>query len=204
MFKIIKNNFCSLFFVFFFSVGIIPYVYGSSFGYDIKSAQKSKNAQTALDIFKSKCEDRSTNMKEIDEAYKALIKAVKISNKADVLSQKKFFDDFKEDFYGDISMSVEQQKDIEATQMALLKVMKARHKVYAKVIDALYKLAKTDRNYYKIKKSDVIDKAQKRYENLKTDVSDADGKFFSSKQILNDKLQTIRNGDNIFTRYFSS
>jgi hypothetical protein len=73
---------------------------------------KSKITDASRAVFLSKCNDRNRDIKEVYKAYKTYRKIVKISNKARIIVEKNFFEDFKEDYYK--YMSREQQKDIEA------------------------------------------------------------------------------------------
>lgn len=201
MFKIFKNKVYVLFFVFFFSLVSTMYVYGSPYGYSAKADAKSKITSDAQYALISKCKDRSTDMKEIAKSYKVYKEALKISTKADMVSAKSWYDDFKEDFYED--MSLEQQKDMESAYVAFIKAKKVYNKTLNAISSAAYKLAKVDRSYYKVKKSVAdykIEKAKKHYDKMKESLNVAVAELNVASSLLLSKREVICAGDNIFTR----
>jgi hypothetical protein len=74
-------------------------VYGSSLAYFHKKVVKSGISWESHKLFISKCEDYSTDMKEISKAYKMCKEALKIATKAKMASEENWFNDFKEDYY---------------------------------------------------------------------------------------------------------
>lgn len=202
MFKIFKNKACSLFFVFFFSLVSTMYIYGSYQGYAVKANAKLKIVSDAQDALISKCKDRNTDMKEIVKAHKAYKEALRISTKADIVYQEKCYNDFKEDFYED--MSLEQQKDMESAYVAFIKAKKVYNKTLNAISSAAYKLAKVDRSYYKVKKSVAdykIEKAKKHYDKMKESLNVAVAELNTASDLLFSKKEAIQAGDNnIFTR----
>jgi hypothetical protein len=111
-----------------FSFAMPMYVYSSPQGLSIKAMDKLKINSDAQSAFLSKCEDRSTNIKEVKNAYKAYRKALSTCTKANIICEKKWFNDFKEDFYED--MSKKQQKDLEAAYKAVIKGIKVQSKAF--------------------------------------------------------------------------
>jgi peptide methionine sulfoxide reductase MsrA len=180
---------------------IIQHVYGSPQGYAIKATEKGRISSLAFNTLISRCEDRNTDMEEINKAYKAYKETIKISNKADIVCEKKFFDFFKEDYYEYISKA--QQKDVEAAYRAVIRAMKAEQKAFEGVADAAYKLAKTDRSYYKIKKTTAdyrIEKAKKHFDKIREILDVVISERNAAKNLLFFKQDNIKKGDNIFTR----
>jgi tetratricopeptide (TPR) repeat protein len=177
------------------------YVYSSPQGLSIKAMDKLKINSDAQSAFLSKCEDRSTNIKEVKNAYKAYRKALSISTKANIICKKKWFNDFKEDFYED--MSKEQQKDLEAAYKAVIKGIKVQSKTFITSARAVYKLAKTDRSYYKVKKTTAdyrIEKAKKRFNKTKEALKIINNQQTEAVNFLFLKKDAISKEDNIFTR----
>jgi peptide methionine sulfoxide reductase MsrA len=201
VFKIFKNSGYILFVIFFFSLVITTCIYGSPQGYAIKANEKGRITSLAFDALVSKCEDHNTDMKEIEKAYKEHKEAIKISNKADIICEEKFFNSFKEDYYE--YMSREQQKDIEVAYRAVIRTMKAEQRAFGAVCDAMYKLAKVDRSYYQTKKSSAnhrIEKAKKHFDKVRKILDIVIPEHNAAKDLLFSKEDTIKEGDNIFTR----
>jgi intein/homing endonuclease len=179
----------------------IQHVYGSPQGYVLKESEKSKITAAAYDVFLSQNSDFHVSIKDVYKSYKEYRKANKISNKAKILVEKKFFEDFKEDYYEYISL--EQQKEIEAAYRAVIRAKKAADRVFENEIKALYKLGKVKRNHYKNKESGTdykIEKAKKHFDAVCKAYDIAIAKVLAAENIYIAKAKIIGEGDNIFTR----
>jgi hypothetical protein len=71
------------------------------------------------------------------------------------------------------------------------------------MINAAYKLAKANRSYYKIKKATAdyrIEKAKKHLDKVDKGLENAISKNKATREIFFSKEDTIKEGDNIFTK----
>jgi len=185
-----------LLFIFFFSN-----VYGGYCRYSWEWLEKSAITSEARKTFISKCDDVNVLIEDLTNSYKAYKKAFKISEKAYLVLCKKEHDNFKEDYFKDISRA--QQKDVESCYKALIKNYKADQRALEAEIDASYKLAKANKSYYKIKKATAdyrIEKAKKHYDEVKKIRDNSFRDITVTQNILNSKKKVIAAGDNIFTR----
>jgi hypothetical protein len=185
-----------LLFIFFFSN-----VYGGYCRYSWEWLEKSAITSDARKMFTSKCNDVNVPIEDLTKSYKAYKKAFKISEKAYLVLCKKEHDNFKEDYFKDISRA--QQKDIESSYKVLIKSYKADQKALEAETDASYKLAKANKSYYKIKKATAdyrIEKAKKHYDEVRKIRDNSLRDITVTQNILNSKKKVIASGDNIFTR----
>ncbi|MDR2644629.1 MAG: hypothetical protein LBB44_01420 [Endomicrobium sp.] len=176
------------------------HVAASESGYAIRANEQSRIAHEAFYEFSSKCQDKDIEIKEVCEAYKTYKKAVKTSNRTNILVEEKRFEGFKEDYYPE--MSKVQRKDIESAYRAYIRAIKADQKAVEAEHCAIYNVAKADRNC-KISKTGSDKKIAKARECLKKMKKRREVAYTQRKaayDIYVPKMQIIREGDNIFTR----
>jgi hypothetical protein len=149
--------------------------------YDDMVKEKRKIVDNLAEIFTSKCNDRSTNMKDIRKIYREYKKVLSVCIKKELLYKKEshkrnlyFYKDNKEEKTS-TQLSKKQLKeclkDVKIAFKHHMRVAKAeRNAVYAD-IDAEYNLAKANRNYYRIKEgkdintiAEKIKKFEKQFE----------------------------------------
>jgi hypothetical protein len=100
-------------------------------------------------------------------------------------------------------MSKEQQKDIETAYKAVVKAKKREQKAIEAVTDASYKWGKVTRSYCKNKTTNAdykIEKAKKHHDKVTRKLDVVISEHNAARDLLLSKEDTIREGDNFFTR----
>ncbi|MDR1259798.1 MAG: hypothetical protein LBJ68_00215 [Endomicrobium sp.] len=163
----LKGKYCVLFSVFFIFLSLIevPYTHSDN-SVSNETTQETKtekkiNFSTIYDEFVSKCIDLSVDAKGIKESYQKYMKALKKYIKEGILHEKKYFKNIKKNYYKYISK--EEQKEIERVTRNYIQAIETRNKMFISVSNAVYELAKADRNKSPNAKYE-IEKAEKNFD----------------------------------------
>ncbi|MDR1259797.1 MAG: hypothetical protein LBJ68_00210 [Endomicrobium sp.] len=139
-----------LFSIFFISLSLIavPYTHSdnsvSNETTQETGTKKEINSDITCDEFLAKSKDLSVNIKEVKEAYKKYIKALKERNEERALNRKKYLKNVKKDYYKYISKK--HQKELERVTKNYLQTLKMKNKMFKEVSTFIYKRAKADRS----------------------------------------------------------